>query len=44
MKKGIKLIKAVGLKTAKSAVNSASFCYIYQIKEPKNLKNRLAGK
>lgn len=44
MKKAVKLIKGIGLKTAKAAANSSSFIYAYQPKEPKDLKKRLAGK
>ena len=38
MKKVLKAVKAVGLKTAKSSVNSASFFYMHQVKEPVSVK------
>lgn len=41
MKKVLEAVKAVGLKTAKGAVNSASYLFTYQIKEPDMLKERL---
>ena len=41
MKKVLKAVKAVGLKTAKSSVNSASFFYMHQVKEPGSVKERL---
>ena len=41
MKKVLKAVKAVGLKTAKSSVNSASFFYMHQVKEPVSVKERL---
>ena len=34
----LNVVKAVGMTTAKVAVNSASVFYIYQAKEPKNAK------
>lgn len=42
MKKILNVVKAVGLKSAKGAVNSTSTCYMNQPKEPKNLAERLA--
>ena len=44
MKKVLKAVKAVGLKTAKSSVNSASFFYMHQVKEPVSVKERLKKK
>ena len=41
MKKVLKAVKAVGLKTAKSSVNSASFFYMPPLKEPVSVKERL---
>ena len=41
MKKVLKAVKAVGLKTAKSSVNSASFFYMHQVKAPVRVKDRL---
>ena len=41
MKKVLKAVKAVGLKTAKSTVNSASILYMHQVKEPVSVKERL---
>ena len=41
MKKVLKAVKAVGLKTAKNSVNSASFFYMHQ--EPPMQEDRSAG-
>ena len=41
MKKVLKAVKAVGLKTAKNSVNSASFFYMHKVKEPVSVKERL---
>ena len=41
MKKVLKAVKAVGLKTAKNSVNSASFFYMRHVKEPVSVKERL---
>lgn len=42
MKKLLNVVKAVGYKAAKGAVNSTSSYYMNQPKEPKNLAERLA--
>ena len=44
MKKVLKAVKAVGLKTAKNSVNSASFFYMHQVKDAGSVKDRLSKK
>lgn len=39
--KVLEAVKNVGLKSAKGAVNSASYWFLYQTKEPDMLKERL---